>query len=54
MVGLSVKESNVCCGEIDSWTFGAFMYERILLNIPLMIVFLISIGLSTRYKVKLG
>ena len=42
------------CGEIDGWTFGAFMYERILLNLPLMAVFLISIGLSTRYKAKLG
>ena len=42
------------CGEIDGWTFGAFMYERILLNLPLMIAFLISIGISTRYKIKLG
>ena len=42
------------CGEIDSWTFGAFMYERVLLNIPLMFVFLASIAISTRYKVKIG
>ena len=28
------------CGEIDSWTFGAFIYERVLLNIPLMVFFL--------------
>ena len=42
------------CGEIDSWTFGAFIYERVLLNIPLMVFFLIAIGVSTRYKVKIG
>ena len=42
------------CGEIDSWTFGAFIYERVLLNIPLMVVFLLSIGVSTRYKIKIG
>ena len=42
------------CGEIDSWTFGAFIYERVLLNIPLMIFFLITIGVSTRYKLKIG
>ena len=42
------------CGEIDSWTYGAFMYERVLLNIPLMVFLLASIAISTRYKVKIG
>jgi len=42
------------CGEIDGWTFGAFIYERVLLNIPLMVILLLSIGVSTRYKVKIG
>jgi len=42
------------CGKIDGWTFGAFIYERVLLNIPLMVVFLLSIGVSTRYKIKIG
>ena len=40
------------CGEIDSWTFGAFIYERVLLNIPLMVFFLIAIGVSTRHQIK--
>ena len=40
------------CGEIDSWTFGAFIYERVLLNIPLMCVMLLSIVVSTRYVFK--
>ncbi|HJM17757.1 MAG TPA: PQQ-dependent sugar dehydrogenase, partial [Candidatus Poseidoniia archaeon] len=42
------------CGEIDSWTFGAFIYERVLLNIPLMAILLLSMGVSTRYKIKIG
>ena len=42
------------CGEIDSWTYGAFMYERVLLNIPLMVFLLASIAISSRYKVKIG
>ena len=42
------------CGEIDSWTYGAFMYERVLLNIPLMVFLLASIVISTRYKIKIG
>ena len=42
------------CGEIDSWTYGAFMYERVLLNIPLMVFLLASIAISTRYKIKIG
>ena len=42
------------CGEIDSWTYGAFMYERVLLNMPLMVFLLASIAISTRYKVKIG
>jgi len=42
------------CGEIDSWTFGAFLYERVLLNIPLMLFFVVSIIASTRYKIKIG
>ena len=42
------------CGEIDSWTFGAFLYERVLLNYPLIFVLLVSIGVSTRYKIQIG
>jgi len=42
------------CGEIDSWTFGAFLYERVLLNIPLMILLLTAIIVSTRYKIQIG
>ena len=42
------------CGEIDSWTFGAFIYERILLNIPLIGVMLLSIAVSTRYVFKVS
>ena len=42
------------CGEIDSWTFGAFLYERVLLNYPLMFLLLVSIGVSTRYKIQIG
>ena len=42
------------CGEIDSWTYGAFMYERVLLNIPLMVFLLASIVISTRYKIRIG
>ena len=42
------------CGEIDSWTFGAFLYERVLLNIPLMALLLGLIGVSTRYKIQIG
>jgi hypothetical protein len=42
------------CGEIDGWTFGAFIYERILLNIPLMFVMLLSIAVSTRYVFKVS
>ena len=42
------------CGEIDSWTFGAFLYERVLLNYPLMLILLVSIGVSTRYKIQIG
>ena len=64
--GWAFREGNNCfdspfahydghsCGEIDGWTFGAFIYERVLLNIPLMIFFLLAIGVSTRYKVKIG
>ena len=40
------------CGEIDSWTFGAFIYERVLLNIPLMIAMISIIVVSTRYVFK--
>ncbi|MEC9332917.1 MAG: PQQ-dependent sugar dehydrogenase [Candidatus Thermoplasmatota archaeon] len=42
------------CGEIDSWTFGAFLYERVLLNYPLMFILLVSIGVSTRYRIQIG
>ena len=42
------------CGKIDTWTFGAFIYERILLNIPLMCVMLLSIAVSTRYVFKVS
>jgi hypothetical protein len=42
------------CGKIDSWTLGAFIYERILLNIPLIFVMLSAIAVSTRYVFKVS
>ena len=40
------------CGEIDGWTFGAFIFERVLLNITLMIAMILTILISTRYVFK--
>ena len=42
------------CNEVDGVTFSMFIYERVLLNFPLMFVLIVSIIVSTRYKIQIG